>query len=190
MRIIAGEKRSMQLKSPKGRNTRPTLDMVRESLFMILRDELEGARVLDLFAGAGTLGLEALSRGATHTTFIELSQPVSRVLRANIRHLNFRDRTEMIKADVLRHLGRCSMTGEAPDQPFTLVLMDPPYGEGLADRALERLGRLGEDWLERGALVVAEVGKRDGLKPAYGKLKLESSRKYRDTRVDLYRFAE
>lgn len=184
MRILAGEKKGMTLECPRGMQTRPTLSRVRESLFMVLDGRLEGARVLDLFAGAGGLGLEALSRGAAHATLVDQSQSAIRSLAINVRKLELRDRVEIEKAEVFRFLGR-PRTGE----PFDLVFLDPPYGEMLAHRALEKLDRVGDSLLAPGALVVVQVGRRDPIESAYGRLESGFSRIYGETRIDLYDWA-
>lgn len=126
MRIIAGKWRSRIIEAPPGRATRPTPDRVREAWMSMLQPELTGSRVLDLFAGSGALGLEALSRGAAHVTFVEQGPPALRALRANIEKLGADQEVEVIRADALRFIENLL--------PFTydLALADPPYNAGLA----------------------------------------------------------
>jgi len=155
MRIVAGAWRGRRLQAPPGEATRPTSDRARQAIFDVLahaafagRDRLSGARVLDAFAGTGALGLEALSRGAAHATFIERDRAALATLRANIDACRVGDRAELLAADVLRP-PRAAL-------PATLVFLDPPYGQGLVAPALASLSAAG--WIARSALVVAEIG--------------------------------
>lgn len=135
-RIIAGEARGRRLKVPRGDRVRPTTDRVRESIFAALGSvgDLAGAVVLDAFAGSGALGLEALSRGAAHATFVERHRATAAILRANIAELDFGDRCRVVYGDVLRWLGTA---GES----FDVAFCDPPYD--FPDHGWERLlGRL------------------------------------------------
>lgn len=183
MRIIAGEKKGFRLKAPPGRATRPTLDRVRESLFMRIMGELPGASVLDLFAGAGTLGLEALSRGAAKAVFVDSSRPAIAALRDNLYKLGWPARAKLVEREALRWL-----RGAQPDgAPWDLVLIDPPYGQNLAGQALERLAERSGEVLSSDALVVVQVGRRDPLEADYGSLRRESGHSYGDTRIDMFR---
>lgn len=137
MRIIAGQFRSVALtsvgKGDAGAHLRPTTDRVRESLFNVLTqyDVIEGARVLDLFAGTGALGLEALSRGAAHVTFVDDGRVAGRLLTQNIQKLRVEDQTRLLRCDA-RQLPAC--TSEA----FDVVFLDPPYGKDLGAAAIAR----------------------------------------------------
>lgn len=182
MRIIAGEKKGFRLKAPSGQATRPTLGRVRESLFMRLMPMLEGASVLDLFSGAGTLGLEALSRGASKAVFVDTSRPAMVALADNLARLGWTRRGIMEQRDALRWL-----RGPSPEgAPWDLVLIDPPYGQDLAARTLEILGERAAVLLNLEAIVVAQVGRRDQLAERYGALSVQSRHKYGDTVIFLY----
>lgn len=124
MRIIGGEARSRQIEAPKGMDTRPTQDKVRESLFNILRWDLEGRIVLDLFAGSGALGLEALSRGAAYAVFVDSSLQAAKIVESNVERLGFADRAKVIRAD-----WKATVSTLAPRLKggFDLVFLDPPY---------------------------------------------------------------
>jgi len=128
MRIIAGEFRGRTLKPPADRRSRPTADRVREAWFSILTPDLPGATVLDLFAGSGALGLEALSRGASHVDFVEIAKTSLAALRANVAALDAEDRVTIHKADAVRFVARL------PAAAFGVALADPPYD---TDQALE-----------------------------------------------------
>src|SRR5690606_30538026 len=124
MRIIAGSARGFPLVGPKGRTTRPALDSLRESIFAILGARVEGARVLDLFAGVGAFGLEALSRGARSATFVEQDRAALEALERNIAALHFGVRSRVSRGDALL-VPRASEVG--PDEPFDLLFVDPPF---------------------------------------------------------------
>jgi len=158
MRIIAGRHRGRAVTAPQGRGVRPTSDRAREALFDILahgrfadRPVFEEARVLDAFAGTGAFGLEALSRGAAHASFIEKDRAALAALRANLEHLGEAANAAVLAADVLR-------PPPAP-APVALAFLDPPYDEDLAAPALAALAQAG--WLAAGALVVVELGAKD-----------------------------
>jgi 16S rRNA (guanine966-N2)-methyltransferase len=146
VRIIAGTWRGRRLDAPPGIATRPTADRAREGLFSMLASRLgsfEGLQVADLFAGTGALGLEALSRGAAHCTFVERDRAALDALRRNIGRLGAGDRAE-IRAQGVEH---------AALPPCDLIVMDPPYGAGLAQAALDRA----EAWLAPGGWLSVEV---------------------------------
>jgi 16S rRNA (guanine966-N2)-methyltransferase len=170
LRIVGGRLRGLQLADPgagdPGAHLRPTLDRVREAIFNVLvhdaaGDRVQGARVLDLFAGTGALGLEALSRGAAHAHFIERDRAALAALRANVAALG---------ASATVHAG--DATRPPPGVPCGLVFLDPPYGQGLVERALAALE--GAGWLAEGALVVAETGRDEALAP-WGEVLAERS---------------
>lgn len=150
MRIIAGEWRGRRLVTPKGDATRPTADRTRESLFNMLASRLgslEGLAVVDLFAGSGALGLEALSRGAAHCLFVEQDAAALAALRTNVATLGVKARATIRSGSVLE----LSPAKVASD----LVLLDPPYGSNVGQVALHRLLRLG--WLDAASLAVLET---------------------------------
>jgi pantetheine-phosphate adenylyltransferase len=130
VRIIAGRWRGRPLRAPPGRETRPTADRVREAWMSALEPLLGGARVLDLFAGSGALGLEALSRGAAHVTFVERAGPALRALAENVHQLGAGAEVEIVRADALAYVQRLA------ERAFDVALADPPYGQGLAVRGM------------------------------------------------------
>ena len=171
MRIVGGRLRGRQIAAPEGLAVRPTADRTRESLFNILTQGrlagpapggvLEGAKVLDAFAGSGALGLEALSRGAGHATFLEEQAAALTALRRNVAALGVGAETTILRADVLRPPAPNPETG-----PARLVLMDPPYNQGLAEPALAALAAGG--WIAAGALVAVELLKSEPFAPPAG----------------------
>lgn len=169
MRIVGGRFRGRRLAAPEGVAVRPTADRTREALFDILAQGrimqagqgLAGARVLDAFAGTGALGLEALSRGAAHAVFIESFAAALAALRKNVLAFDLLGQVTVHRADVL-HPPRCPVAGDACD----IVLMDPPYNQGLAVPAIEALSAAG--WLAPGALVAIELMKSEPFDPPQG----------------------
>ena len=161
MRIVAGALRGRPLVAPKGHSTRPTADRVRQAVFNLLEHApwapaFEGARVLDLFAGSGAMGLEAISRGAAFCRFVERAEDAAAAIRANVAKLGLADRTSLDRRDATR-------LGARPEaQPaFDFAFVDPPYGEGLGEAAVAALaeGR----WLDADSIVVLERGWRDAV---------------------------
>jgi len=181
MRIIAGEKRGFPLKAPRGSLTRPTLGRVRESLFSILAADVIGAHVLDLFAGSGALGLEALSRGAKECTFVEQARPALEALRANIAKLGYEDRCKVLPADAYRWLEFQKTSGWPR---FTLVFSDPPYLRGDALRSLEAVSR--HLPLELNSTVVIQSSTREELPDEVPRLRRYRVEKYGDTNIHFY----
>ncbi len=183
MRITGGVHRSRPLRAPSGDATRPTSDRVREALFGILvaSRTLEGARVLDLYAGTGALALEALSRGATRATVIERSRPALAAIAANVAALRLEACVRVVAGVVER-----SMRAISKDAPFDLVFADPPYALVASGEAVRVLATLFDGHiLTADATVVLEHGKDDPA-PAIRGLSLADARRYGDTRIALY----
>lgn len=157
MRVIAGTYRSRPLTAPRGTATRPTSDRLRETLFNILAPHIEGARFADLYAGTGAVGIEALSRGAAHVTFVESAAPAVAALRANLAALKIREGFQLEQRSVpvaLRNLAR-------RDPHFNLVYLDPPWEDGAAyTKSLMLLAEFSAALLAPGAIVIAEHGRR------------------------------
>lgn len=134
MRVVTGEAKGKRLKSPKTIDTRPILDRVKTALFDILSGEVQGTRFLDLFGGVGNVGIEALSRGAAHATFLELNPQVFRILRENLQLTGLANRAETIRGDAFKFL----QAGAAP-KPYDIIYVAPPQYQEMAARALEIL---------------------------------------------------
>jgi 16S rRNA (guanine966-N2)-methyltransferase len=132
LRIIGGSAGGRKLLGPRGVEFRPTTGRVKEYIFSCLGDDVQGACLLDLFAGTGSLGLEALSRGAEEVVFVEQSSESARILAKNIERCGFRDRAHIIKEDVFRAIPRMAREGEI----FNFVMADPPFKEALLGRIL------------------------------------------------------
>lgn len=180
MRIIAGEWRGRKLVAPAGELTRPTADRTRETLFNMLASRLgafEGLSVLDLFAGSGALGLEALSRGAASCLFVEQESPAVKAIKANIDTLDARTRTTVQQASVMS-LGPAK-------QPHDLILLDPPYGTGAGAVALDRMLRLG--WIDASTWIALETGAKEDIEIKL--LDIVAERRVGKARLSLLRLA-
>ena len=175
MRVIAGEWRGRPLKAPPGAATRPTSDRVREALFSILAAKVPGARVLDLFAGSGALGIEALSRGAKTATFVDKAAPAIRAVGGNLEALGADGR--VVRAEARRFLGGASRSGRSYD----LVFLDPPYRLDAALAAA--LPEAVKAVLAPGATVVSESDRRAPLEID---LPIEDERRYGDTLIRIH----
>lgn len=181
MRIVAGKFRGKPLRSPSDLSIRPTADRVREALFNILANRLgpslEGKRVLDLFAGTGALGLEALSRGASHVTFVETGTEARGLIRDHIDDFGVGGVAKLLRRDATALGPPGSM------RPFDLVFLDPPYGQNLGERALAVL--LEQGWLANEAVVVFEEAAGAEIALPVG-LRLEDRRVYGAAAIHLF----
>jgi len=184
MRIISGQNRGLRLasvgKGDSAAHLRPTSDRVRESIFNLLMggaygDPISGACVLDLFAGTGALGLEALSRGATHVCFIDNGAKAQSLIRKNIEICRAGGSTRTIRRDATR-------LADCPGGPVDLIFLDPPYGQGLGEKALASAQSGG--WLAAGALVVFEEGRELPPPPGFD---LSDQRRYGNSYVSILR---
>lgn len=175
MRIIAGTYRSRSLAAPPGLATRPTSDRLRETLFNVLaprieRASSESAAFLDLYAGSGAVGLEAMSRGAASVTFVERAQPALKVLRGNLAALGIEFGFRIHAVSVAAYLRSAAVAGPKPE-PHAVVFLDPPYDAGAEyELTLGLLGGAAAGVLAAGALVVAEHRRKERLKDRYGRL--------------------
>jgi 16S rRNA (guanine(966)-N(2))-methyltransferase RsmD len=167
MRIIAGTYRSRPMQAPAGLATRPTSDRLRETLFNVLTPRIQGAAFLDLYAGSGAVGIEALSRGAEHVVFVERAPTALKVLRANLVRLGLTDGFSLQTGSVGTYLRRM----QTELKQFDLVFLDPPYDA--AEEYAATLGLLGgaaENLLSTGAVVIAEHRRKERLEENYGSL--------------------
>jgi len=175
LRIVGGEARGRPLRAVPGRGTRPTADRVRQSLFDLLGQRMDGLRVLDLFAGTGALALEALSRGAAHAVLVESDPRACAVIEQNLATLGYGDRARLLRAGLPDALGR--LRGSR----FDLVFSDPPYALRAAQSTLDSLAANG--LLEPGARVVLEMDRREPAPVPPPPLAAGGERRYGDTRL-------
>jgi len=184
MRVIAGQYRSRVLVAPKGRDTRPTSDRLRETLFNVLAPHVEGAVFVDLYAGSGAVGIEALSRGAREAMFVEQAEPALKAVRANLDALGIRGGYALEPRSVAAVLKRLASAGRVAD----VVFLDPPYER--ADEYEAALGLLGGECaglLALNAVVVAEHAKKNDLAERYGELLRYRVLKQGDAALSFYR---
>jgi len=178
MRIVAGAFGGRRLLSPRGGRIRPTSDRVREAVFSILASRVSEALVLDLYAGTGAMGLEALSRGASRAVFVDDHPEAVRLIRSNIRRCGAEDRARVVLGPVDREVRKLAGQGEG----FDLVFLDPPYGKGLLEKSVPPLTSLALPT----TLAVAEHRVDDLLPPRLGPWLRIDERRYGDTVISFY----
>jgi 16S rRNA (guanine(966)-N(2))-methyltransferase RsmD len=179
IRVIGGSARGRRLKLVPGDVTRPIMDRVKENLFNILGSRVIGARVLDMFAGTGSVGIEALSRGAEAVRFLDTSRPAVQTIRENLGIAGFADRAEVRQSDAF------GMLAQTPDAQFDLVYVAPPQYQSLWSRALLNLDSQ-PGWLARHAWVIAQIDPVEEESPALGILKNIDRRRYGNTLLLFY----
>ena len=177
MRVITGSARGRTLITLDGGDVvRPTTDRVKEAMFSILQFELEGRRVLDLFAGSGQLGIEALSRGAEKCTFIDSDMKAVEVIQKNLEHTRLKEKSIVLKADSLNYIRTTS-------DVYDIIIIDPPYGTGQLQKALALL----DGKVAAGGVVVCEMPYGEELPEVAGGLALFKRYKYGKTELAVYR---
>lgn len=174
MRVISGSARGRRLKELQGTDTRPTTDKVKEALFNIIQFDLEGRAVLDLFGGTGQLGIEALSRGAVHCTFVDQRREAVSLIRENLTVCGLSELSRVVQGDALSFLASCG-------EKFDVIFLDPPYQTDLLPRCLETISRF-DILREHGIIICESAADRElpPLAPPY-----EQGRAYRYGRIKL-----
>ncbi|MBZ4655418.1 MAG: methyltransferase [Peptococcaceae bacterium] len=181
MRIIAGEAKGHTLKCLKGLTTRPTLDRVREAIFNVLGAKTIDAVVLDLFAGTGALGIEALSRGSKFCLFNDINKKACSIIKENLMHCRLAEKARVFNLNAGSLLG---MLEEEPAFSLDIIFLDPPYDKGLYEPVLSKLGI--SALLKTNTAVVVESDRNTPLEKSYGKLELVKKSSYGDTLVWYY----
>ena len=148
MRVISGSARGRRLKELQGMETRPTTDKVKESLFNIIQFDIPGRKILDLFGGTGQLGIEALSRGAAHCTFVDQRRDAVRLIKENLNECRLTEQARVVQGDSLAFLTSCR-------EKFDVIFLDPPYHTDLMDRALELVTKI--DILSENGIIICET---------------------------------
>ncbi len=182
MRIIGGTARGRRIKPPKGSAIRPTADRVREAMFNILPRDLTGQRVLDLFAGSGSLSLEALSRGAASVLLVDESEEAARLIRQNLKTLEFTDRAWIWMMPISKALRQLENEGKAYDA----ILLDPPYEDYWVEKALAMISKA--RILQKEGVAVAEHSVREGVGERCDALVRYDQRRYGDTVLSFFGF--
>ncbi|MBQ6496692.1 MAG: 16S rRNA (guanine(966)-N(2))-methyltransferase RsmD [Firmicutes bacterium] len=178
MRVITGKYKGRKLNSPENYAIRPTSDKAKEALFSILTAEIYGARVLDLFAGTGSLGIEALSRGAEYCVFADASRASLNLIKSNLEHCKVEEETRVLAGDYRKVLANLN-------EPFDIILLDPPYGKGLIPDAIRLISE--GDLLKEGGVIIAEHRKEEDLPETIGKYQKEKDRRYGIVKLSIYR---
>ncbi|MCF0123973.1 MAG: 16S rRNA (guanine(966)-N(2))-methyltransferase RsmD [Ruminiclostridium sp.] len=178
MRVITGLARGKRLKEPSGMETRPTTDRVKEAIFSSIQFEIEGRRVLDLFGGTGQMGIEALSRGAAHCTFLDLRKEAVGIIRENLAITELADRAQVIQGDYQAFLSRCR-------EKFDLIFLDPPYGTGMLENALETITTI--DIVSEHGIIVCENGSGTAWPSLSEPYRMQKEYRYGKIRTALYR---
>ncbi|MCR4925170.1 MAG: 16S rRNA (guanine(966)-N(2))-methyltransferase RsmD [Clostridiales bacterium] len=176
MRVITGSARGRKLQTLEGRDVRPTTDKVKEALFSIIQFEIEGRRVLDMFAGSGQLGIEALSRGAKNATFIDASKRAVEIIKANIKATGFENVARVVNNDSVLEVKTSLET-------YDLAFLDPPYSTGLIQKALPVVA----ESMAQGGIIICETPSGEELPENVGDFKLNKIYKYGKTWLQLYR---
>lgn len=181
MRVITGSAKGHRLKAPKGLRTRPMLEKVRASLFSVLEGYLGSisGRVLDLYAGSGALGIEALSRGAEWADFVEINAGACRLIRENLEHTRLSERAHVYQAEVRAFLHRMH-----EGTTYDIIFFDPPYADPLAEKVLAELA--GRPLLHEGTLVAVHHAVRPALSESYGPLRCLERRRLGDSVLSIY----
>jgi 16S rRNA (guanine966-N2)-methyltransferase len=175
MRIISGTSKGRKLVTLKSQSLRPTSDRVKESIFNILREEIEGGMVLDLFAGTGNLGIEALSRGAKKVIFVEKGRHALGLIQRNLAQFGLEEQSEILPTDANRAIGILKQRGKT----FDLIFMDPPYEKGLIEETLTKLSS--HQIYHRDSILVIEHHRRELLPPIINRWNLIRQRQMGDT---------
>ena len=178
MRVISGKARGVSLKTPDGMATRPTADRVKEAIFSIIQFDLPGTTVLDLFAGTGQLGIEALSRDAKIAFFVDEREDACKIIRENLRRTRLENQAQVIRSDYMAFLKNCRTK-------FDIILLDPPYAEVFLENALKLITEI--DILQSGGIIVTERPLGKALLCQFEGFERSKDYKYGNTLVTLYR---
>lgn len=179
MRVITGSARGRRLQTPEGLDVRPTTDQVKEAMFSIIQFEVEGAMVLDLFAGSGQLGIEALSREARFAVFVDQSRAAQEVIRQNLQTTGLAHQSRVVAMDSLAFLASAKDT-------FDIALLDPPYHQGILDKALPLLAA----HMSPGGIILCETARDETLPEAAGDFRIKKEYRYGKIKLTAYRIPD
>lgn len=176
MRVITGTARGRKLSAPEGLDTRPTTEIVKEAVFSIIQFEVEGAAVLDLFAGSGQMGVESLSRGAKSCVFVDKSKVCRAIIEENLVTTGFIDKAQIIGMDAIPYVQNAA-------GPFDIAFIDPPYGKSYFEKILAPLSKI----MSENGIIICETDKFESLPEAAGPLKKYKDYRYGKTKITVYR---
>ena len=178
MRVISGSARGRRLKELPGMDTRPTTDQVKESIFNIIQFDIEGRKVLDLFAGTGQMGIEALSRGAAHATFVDLAPAAAKIVRENVELTRFAENAKVVQSDWRGFLSSCR-------EKFDLIFLDPPYKTDMLENAMQTIAAI--DILSENGIMICESPLDKQLPELAAPYEKGKEYRYGKIKVTLYR---
>lgn len=176
MRVITGTAKGMKLAAPAGNDTRPTSDMAKEAVFSIIQFEVAGAVVLDLFAGSGQMGIEALSRGASRAVLVDSARDAFACIRENLEKTRLADNAKVVQADAESFVS-------AGGERFDIAFVDPPYGKGLLELTLGKLSHMMND----GGVIICESEKKEELPETAGRFAAKREYRYGKAKITTYR---
>ena len=182
MRVISGSQKGIKLKFPKSKNTRPMTDRAKEGLFSVIIFEIEGANVLDLYAGSGSLGIEALSRGAQNATFVDYDKESIKTIQENLRNTGFLSKSNIIRGKVEDFLAHSTSSGQANDDCFDIIFFAPPWKE-LNFEVLKRANKL----LVKNGILVLESFKKTEIPERFDSFSLIKQKLYGDTKISFFK---
>ncbi len=178
MRVITGKARGVVLRTPDGMKTRPTTDRVKEALFSVIQFDLHASNVLDLFAGTGQLGIEALSRGATSAVFVDYQEDACRLIKENLRRTKLESCARVVRSDYMAYL-------RSTHEKFSIIFLDPPYSEVFLENALKMITEI--DILQSGGIIVTERPRGKELSCDFEGFIRSKDYKYGSTLITLFR---
>ena len=176
MRVITGSARGRRLLTLEGDDVRPTTDKVKEAIFSAIQFDIEGRTFLDLFAGSGQMGIEALSRGAKSATFVDSSRKAVEIVRKNLSNVGLYDKGRVLHADSLSFIGTIT-------EKFDIVFLDPPYGTGILQKALPEIA----EKVNKTGVIIAENSENEEISANYGEFMLDRQKHYGKIKVTMYR---
>jgi 16S rRNA (guanine966-N2)-methyltransferase len=183
IRVIAGIAKGHKLKAPKGYSTRPTSDKVKGAIFNIIAEHIPDAHVLDLFSGTGSLGIEALSRGAKFAVFVDRDFECSNIIKENLKHTKLINKSEVIKGDAWHSISKLSKK----HRKFDVIFLDPPYKKNIIDETLKII--LKNDIINHKGIIVVEHDADANVLTEIRNMKLVRNQKYGDTAVSFYMYS-
>lgn len=178
MRVITGSARGVRLLTPNGLNTRPTAERVKEAVFSIVQFEIEGRSVLDLFAGTGQMGIEALSRGARDAVFVDASRDAANLVRENLKRARLSNQAQVVQSDYWTYLSTCH-------RQFDLIFLDPPYAEDFLEKSLQKISEI--DILTDGGIIICEGPVEKAHPGQFAGLTAGKDYRYGKALISLYR---
>ena len=179
MRVTTGLARGRNLEAPRGMDTRPSSDMTKQAVFNIIQNYVEGSTFLDLFAGSGQMGIEALSRGAKHAVFVDSDARAIESVQNNLKHCDLSDKAKIAKMDAESFL-------QSTSNRFDLVFMDPPYQQKLVDKVLNQVSQ----HMSEGGIIICETQRDEELPQAAGKYTVSKTYLYGKAKITVYREAQ